>query len=229
MDLTELLAGSVDFSDRNLWICVATVVWCPLWWNVVGRIEFRTRFLTNLCGGSARAGIFAMAASILGFGFYRDWRLFLLMNSQPHWAVVAPDELTCKWLGHAIVFVGTSLVLSSCYKLGFYNTFLGDYFGVLMEKKVESFPFSVLNHPMYVGAALNFIGSSISNRSTCGLLMTVLAIVGYVAAAAAEGPFTEQIYGLADQYRHRKLNSTHPTYSRIAEAVRDVDERAKNK
>ena len=39
--------------------------------------------------------------------------------------------------------------------------FPGDHFGIYLDAKVTSFPFNVLEHPMYTGATLNFLGSAL--------------------------------------------------------------------
>lgn len=36
----------------------------------------------------------------------------------------------------------------SMYQLGVTGTFLGDYFGILMEDRVTAFPYNVTNNPM---------------------------------------------------------------------------------
>jgi phosphatidylethanolamine N-methyltransferase len=34
----------------------------------------------------------------------------------------------------------------------------GDYFGILKEARVTTFPFSVLDNPMYWGSTANYLG-----------------------------------------------------------------------
>uniref|UniRef100_A0A0A9Z3P9 phosphatidyl-N-methylethanolamine N-methyltransferase n=1 Tax=Lygus hesperus TaxID=30085 RepID=A0A0A9Z3P9_LYGHE len=67
----------------------------------------------------------------------------------------------CKGIGLALLATGTSLVASAFARLGIVNTYLGDYFGFTMDKKVTAFPFNVLNSPMYTGASLNFFGAAV--------------------------------------------------------------------
>ena len=58
----------------------------------------------------------------------------------------------------ALLFsTGLVLVLSSMWALGLTGTYLGDYFGILMDEKVESFPFNVTNNPMYYVRSLPFL------------------------------------------------------------------------
>lgn len=53
--------------------------------------------------------------------------------------------------------VGAVLVGSSMWKLGVTGTYLGDHFGILLDERITSFPFSVAEHPMYYGSTLCFL------------------------------------------------------------------------
>lgn len=57
--------------------------------------------------------------------------------------------------------IGQIFVLTSTYALGITGTFLGDYFGILMNHRVEGFPFNVLSDPMYVGSTLCFAATAL--------------------------------------------------------------------
>ena len=41
------------------------------------------------------------------------------------------------------------------------TVFLGDYCGILMKERVTGFPFNALEHPMYVGSSMSFLGTSL--------------------------------------------------------------------
>ena len=75
---------------------------------------------------------------------------------------------------------GQVLVISSTWALGITGTFLGDYFGILMDhvslsfgqggwllillycvQKVESFPFNWFSDPMYLGSTLTFTAGAL--------------------------------------------------------------------
>lgn len=77
-----------------------------------------------------------------------------------------------------LVTVGQIFVITSTWQLGITGTFLGDYFGILLDEvclpthlqswgfdcplqKVEAFPFNVLSDPMYVGSTLTFAGGAL--------------------------------------------------------------------
>ena len=43
--------------------------------------------------------------------------------------------------------------------------FVGDYFGLLLNKRATGFPFNVMNNPMYWGSTMNFLGYSLRYNS----------------------------------------------------------------
>ena len=61
----------------------------------------------------------------------------------------------------ALFALGQTFVVTSTWALGITGTFLGDYFGILMDHRVEGFPFNVLRDPMYVGSTLCFAATAL--------------------------------------------------------------------
>lgn len=81
------------------------------------------------------------------------------LDLQPTLAVLGRDEYRLVALVSFIT--GTILVVSSMYALGVTGTYLGDYSGILMDKRVEGFPFNVTNNPMYYGSTMSFFGTAL--------------------------------------------------------------------
>lgn len=99
-----------------------------------------------------------------------------------------------RMMSYVIMAVSTTLVLASSAKLGITGTYLGDYCGVLMEKRVTGFPFNVLDNPMYTGGTGNFLGLALRANNAVGVALTLLASAVYVFISKLEGPFTAMIY-----------------------------------
>jgi len=95
-------------------------------------------------------------------------------------------------------------VISSTWQLGITGTFLGDYFGILMDSMVTGFPFNVTNAPMYYGSTLSFLGSALVYSKPAGLLLTLLVLVVYLVAIQFENPFTAGIYAKREHERAKK-------------------------
>lgn len=81
------------------------------------------------------------------------------LKDQPHHVILpAPFDT----LVPAVLFLaGQTFVLTSTWALGITGTFLGDYFGILMDHRVEGFPFNVLRDPMYVGSTMCFAAGAL--------------------------------------------------------------------
>ena len=78
------------------------------------------------------------------------------------------------------------LVLSSMWALGVTGTYLGDYFGILMNEMVEGFPFNVTGSPMYWGSTCSFLGWALLRGRLAGLLLTIEVLVLYILALRFE-------------------------------------------
>jgi phospholipid methyltransferase len=78
---------------------------------------------------------------------------------QPH-ARLLPTPLDAI-VPAALIVIGQTLVLASTWELGITGRFLGDYFGILMDARVEAFPFNVLRDPIYVGSTMCFAGTAL--------------------------------------------------------------------
>jgi len=86
-----------------------------------------------------------------------------------------------------LFLTGQLFVISSTWALGITGTFLGDYFGILMDHRVEGFPFNVLRDPMYVGSTMCFAATALWYESPAGLLITLYVYIVYTIALRYEG------------------------------------------
>ena len=131
-------------------------------------------------GGNVHSGCYFLAVCIFSAGILRD-TLFVspfyphssisltlpppyysysnALKSQPHHALL-PAPLNV--LLPAVLFLcGQTFVVTSTWALGITGTFLGDYFGILMDHRVEGFPFNVLRDPMYIGSTMCFAAGAL--------------------------------------------------------------------
>ncbi|KAF5383907.1 hypothetical protein D9757_007368 [Collybiopsis confluens] len=190
----------IDFSQRSLWISLASIAFNPLAWNIVARNEHRNRTLTQkVFGGNARLGCYFLAVAIFSFGMFRDSLYTRALNDQPKNAILPASLKTI--VPATLAILGQILVVTSTWQLGITGTFLGDYFGILMDSKVEGFPFNVLRDPMYVGSTMCFTAGALWYERPAGLLITLYVYVVYVIALRFEGPFTDMIYSAREASR----------------------------
>lgn len=160
--------------------------------SIVARREYRTRFLTKAFGGNAQTACYALAATIFSLGLTRDFLYERALRQQPSHPLLETD--LAKYLGYGLIACGNVLVVTSTWALGITGTFLGDYFGILMDDMVTGFPFNVCDAPMYYGSTMSFLGSALLYGKPAGILLTAWVLVVYLVALQYENPFTAGIY-----------------------------------
>jgi len=193
------MASLVDWSQPSLYIATASIIFNPLFWNIVARQEFKNKILTKLAFGNPYYGCYGLAVTIFALGILRDHLYKIALEAQPTLPALAFSEF--KILAVISFVTGSVLVVSSMWALGVTGTYLGDYFGILMDEKVESFPFNVTDNPMYYGSTLSFLGTALWYESPVGLFLTVLVLVEYKIALLFEEPFTGAIYAERERKR----------------------------
>lgn len=133
-----------------------------------------------------------LALTIFSLGIFRDYLFEKALREQTT-SELLTDPIF-RYIGVLSFGLGNTFVLSSMYALGVTGTYLGDYFGILMEDRVTGFPFNVLDNPMYVGSTLSFLGTSLYFGKPAGLFATLIVHLLYTVALKFEEPFTGKIY-----------------------------------
>jgi phosphatidylethanolamine N-methyltransferase len=109
-----------------------------------------------------------------------------------------------NYIAYGLIACGNLLVLSSMWALGVTGTYLGDYFGIMMDDMVTGFPFNITDAPMYYGSTISFLGTAILFGKPAGILLTAEVLVVYLIALRFEDPFTASIY--AKRAKEQKIN-----------------------
>ncbi|CAK5270906.1 unnamed protein product [Mycena citricolor] len=196
------LDSLVDWSQVTLLYSLLSITFNPTAWNIVAQNEYRNKTITRMFGGNARYGCYFLALMIFSFGMLRDSLYHNALQDQPKVSLLpAPFDTIVP----AVLFVtGQIFVVTSTWMLGITGTFLGDYFGILMDHRVEGFPFNVLRDPMYVGSTMSFAATALWYERPAGLFITAFVYVVYVIALRFEGPFTDMIYAKREEARTKK-------------------------
>ncbi|KAJ6501811.1 phospholipid methyltransferase [Mycena vulgaris] len=191
----------VDFTQTSLLVSLVSILFNPVAWNIVAQNEYRNKTITRMFGGNARYGCYFLAVMIFSFGMFRDSLYHRALGDQPQRAMLpAPFDTVVP----AVLFsLGQIFVVTSTWALGVTGTFLGDYFGILMDHRVEGFPFNVLRDPMYVGSTMSFAATALWYERPAGLFITLYVYIIYVIALRFEGPFTDMIYSKREESRKK--------------------------
>lgn len=200
--MSTFTRGLVDFDQKSLAIAAVAIAFNPIFWNTVARQEYHSKILTRLFRGNRLYGCYFLAVTIFSLGLFRDFLYERALRSQPTFAPFLTPP--CQYGAYALIVAGNILVLSSMWALGFTGTYLGDYFGILMDAKVESFPFNLTDAPMYYGSTMSFLGTAILYGKPAGVLLTAEVLLVYLAALRFEDPFTAGIYAKRERERAGK-------------------------
>ncbi|CAD6504520.1 BgTH12-00030 [Blumeria graminis f. sp. triticale] len=182
----------IDLSQKSFAIAAGSILFNPTFWNTKIQTEYHDKSLTKLAGGNARLGCYILAVTIFCLGIFRDFLYERALRDQP----TMPLLLTTPFQLLALVLVisGNILVISSMWALGITGTYLGDYFGILMDEMVTGFPFNVTDAPMYYGSTMSFLGTALFFGKPAGIILTTEVLVTYMIALRLENPFTANIY-----------------------------------
>lgn len=193
------LVNYVNFDKKSLLVSACSIAFNPLFWNIVARQEYRNKLLTKLFGGNSGAACYALAATIFSLGIVRDLLFKSAIAEQPSHPLLETPYVQAAAV--ALFLTGNILVVTSTWSLGITGTFLGDYFGFLMDEMVTGFPFNVTGAPMYWGSTLSFFATSLYFAKPAGILLTFWVYIVYVIALRYEDPFTAGIYAKREQER----------------------------
>lgn len=164
--------------------------------------EYHNKVLTRLFGGRSRPACYALALTIFSLGLVRDYLYKTALQEQPSHPLLL--SLPSQVAAYALLAAGNVLVLTSTWALGITGTFLGDYFGILMDHMVTGFPFNVCGAPMYWGSTMSFLGSALLFGKPAGLVLTAWVLAVYAMALRYEDPFTAEIYAKRERERAAK-------------------------
>lgn len=196
MAISECLSEfSLEVLQWKTLIPCILVMLNPVFWNIVSRVEYKTGVLSNVFGGPKK-GVTVLAVGILTLNYFRTSLFHKVMDT--HSACEPLQNDFCTALGYLLVAVGAVFVLSSSYRLGFFCSFMGDYFGILLDSRVTGFPFNVVDDPMYVGSGLVYLGFAFQHASMFGFLLALCISLSYAIALFYEEPFTAKIYSEAN-------------------------------
>jgi phosphatidylethanolamine N-methyltransferase len=198
-EIIQDFANYIDFSKGSLLVSALSIAFNPTFWNIVARQEYKNKLLTNLFGGRSVTACYALAATIFSLGIFRDYLYKTAISEQPTHPLLL--SVYSQAAAYTLIALGNTFVVTSTWQLGITGTFLGDYFGILLDEMVTGFPFNVVGAPMYWGSSMSFLGSALLFAKPAGILLTGWVVIVYLVALNFEDPFTAEIYAKRERER----------------------------
>merc|ERR1711957_582514 len=113
-----------------------------------------------------------MAFILIHIGTFRNYAFFESLMSNKRLDFGIYNDLSTI-IGTIFLCFGSLLWITALLKLGLRGSYFGDHFGFVSNKKVDSFPFNVLENPQYNGSKIFLLGQSIITRSVIGVVLTL--------------------------------------------------------
>ncbi|CAN8069771.1 unnamed protein product [Agarophyton chilense] len=194
----------VNLYDHNLALAILATILPPLVWNIIGPLEYFTKIPSRL---SIRPiiGVYISGAIIASLSVLRSVLFLVAIRSQPRLPEL--DQPFYHAIAGLVGGFGVSMFIGAYYRLGICGTYLGDYFGFLMDEKITAFPFSVANHPMHDGSFLMHLGEAIMERSPAGILLSAWLLFCYRCGYFLEESFTNRLYSERDERKENERSA----------------------
>lgn len=182
----------VAFSDPLLLKAAFCIILNPLYWNIIAQTEYYYHWVSNLFCLRKKLAVTLLGITIVLLNVLRTYSIHEAIASQPKLEFLHPGV---RFIGLGIAGIGQVLAITSFYKLGFYTSFLGDYFGIIVhDAPIRTFPYSICEDPMYWGGAMSYLGMSIFEGSPSGVLLSILVVIVYKVAISQESKMLHIIY-----------------------------------
>ncbi|KAJ3370300.1 Phosphatidyl-N-methylethanolamine N-methyltransferase [Kappamyces sp. JEL0680] len=184
---------AIDFSKSSLWISAFSILFSPLYWNVVARNEYRNKTWRSVFGTKELA-CSVFSASVFTLGLVRDYVYTLAILDQPHGPEAFPLMACPEMVAFSyVITTSTSHPLTASRPAAHRS-----YFGILKTERITDFPFNVVENPMYIGSTMCFLGTAVWHCSPTGIILSVWVFVTYMFFAMLfEEGFTNMIYSNA--------------------------------
>eukprot|EP00871_Galdieria_phlegrea_P001544 jgi/Galph1/2390/GphlegSOOS_G1033.1 len=175
--------SAIDWQEEYFCLAVILTILSPIYWNVTCRYEYYTKRLSKMANSSS-ISLILFAVSILILSFSREWAFFKAISNQPRLLIqLWWLRLVLELAGYFSLLFGGLISMTAFYQLGIFGTYMGEYFGFMFDKKIESFPFNCFQDPMYFGSTAMHFGHSLLLASPTGLYLSLILGFSYWLAA----------------------------------------------
>jgi methylene-fatty-acyl-phospholipid synthase len=141
-------------------------------WGILPHLQHKHKLISSLFSGNKEISADFLAFILIHIGTFRNYAFFeaLLSNKRFDYGEY---NIISTIFGVIFLCIGSLFWLTSLWKLGLRGSYFGDHFGFILKKKIESFPFNILENPQYNGSKLFLLGQSIIMRSLIGVILTL--------------------------------------------------------
>lgn len=169
---------NVNFAEKQFREVIFYSILSVLVWGLLPHLQYKYKIISKFFNDDMEIAADFLAFLLIHIGTFRNYAFTESIFNNKRFDFGDFNIITTIF-GVSILLFGSLLWITSLLKLGLRGSYFGDHFGFLFKKRIESFPFNVLENPQYTGSKLFLLGQSILFRSLTGLVMTIFISLLY--------------------------------------------------
>jgi len=196
---------NINFAEKNFREVILYSILSVLAWGLLPHLQYKYKIISKLFNNDMEKASDSLAFLLIHIGSFRNYAFIesIFSNKRLDFGDL---NIICTIVGLGILLFGIIFWINSLQKLGLRGSYFGDHFGFLFKKKIESFPFNILENPQYTGSKLFLLGQSILFRSFAGFIMTILISLSYsFLFFVFEKKNTNKIYTHKDNQKNKNV------------------------
>lgn len=175
--ISEFLWDNISL-DRNVQQVLLYSFISLFVWGILPHLQHKHKLISWAFSDNQEIAADFLAFLLIHIGTFRNYAFFESLFSNKRLDFGEYNDISTI-LGTVILCIGSLFWITSLLKLGLRGSYFGDHFGFVFVRKVDSFPFNVLENPQYNGSKLFLLGQSIIYRSVMGFVLTVFISLLY--------------------------------------------------
>jgi phosphatidylethanolamine N-methyltransferase len=140
-------------------------------WGILPHLQHKHKIISWIFSDNKEIAADFLAFLLIHIGTFRNYAFFECLFSNKRLDFGEFNTISTI-IGIIFLCFGSLFWITALLKLGLRGSYFGDHFG-FFNKKVQSFPFNILENPQYNGSKLFLLGQSIIMRSVIGFLLTL--------------------------------------------------------
>jgi methylene-fatty-acyl-phospholipid synthase len=176
--MINLMNNNINFSEKHFIEVIFYSILSVLVWGLLPHLQFKYQIISRFFHNDMEKAADFLAFLLIHLGTFRNYAFTESMFSNKRYDFKEYNMIS-NVVGISILIFGSLLWITSLIKLGLRGSYFGDHFGFLFSKKIESFPFNVLENPQYTGSKIFLLGQSILFRSPTGVFLTLTISLFY--------------------------------------------------
>ena len=174
----NFVCENINFEGKQTREVIIYSILSVLVWGLFPHLQYKYKIISKFFNNNMEKGADFLALLLIHIGTFRNYAFTETIFNNKRFDF-GDLNIISSIVGLSILLFGSLLWITSLLKLGLRGSYFGDHFGFLFKKRIQSFPFNILENPQYTGSKLFLLGQSILFRSLTGLFMTITISLFY--------------------------------------------------